>query len=123
MNKTELNRRQPVWLAISEFYLDTDLSKEQIYLILTEFKKSGYTLTQLKDIDFYEVKPIVGSNLNSVAGIWSGFDEAWLLEKIERERIGSWKKGFITRFRRRLFDKARFSYWKRFQDDFSVLPN
>ncbi|MFY0654680.1 MAG: hypothetical protein JXQ96_21785, partial [Cyclobacteriaceae bacterium] len=70
MNSDEIEKRKPVWLAISEFYLDTELETDDALRIRETFRNSGYSLSELKNIDFYEVKPIVGMNLWSTAGEW-----------------------------------------------------
>lgn len=43
----------------------------------------------------HDVFPILYSNLLSVAGVWEGFDEAWLLEQVETRRATErgWVKG------------------------------
>ena len=45
-------------------------------------RESGYTLPELEHILRTEVAPIVGGNLLSVVGVWSGFDLNWLEAQI-----------------------------------------
>jgi hypothetical protein len=80
MDQKEIERRKPVWLAISEFYLDTQLDQNDLDRITNIFKTSKYSITELKYIDFYEVAPIVGRNLLSTAGVWSGFERGMAVE-------------------------------------------
>lgn len=122
MEIIEIEQRKPVWLAISEFYLDTELERNDISRIREIFKKSGYSLNELKDIDFYEVRPIVGLNLSSTAGSWAGFDENWLWNQVQAKTLKrKRKKGFLTSWKRRRFESNQFSYWNKFESDFREL--
>ena len=40
--------------------------------------ESGYDVMQLSEIYLFEVAPVVGNNLWVSAGVWDGFDQAWL---------------------------------------------
>lgn len=82
MHPEETERRKPVWLALSELYLDTELDDDDLKRIALILFQSSYSTEELKDILYYEVAPIVRGNLWTVAGIWSGFDEDWLYKKI-----------------------------------------
>ena len=74
--------RKPIWIALSEFYLDTELQDSDFRHIALTILESPYTLDEVKKINKYEVFPILQVNLLSVAGEWAGFDEAWLVDKI-----------------------------------------
>src|SRR5688572_10265149 len=74
--------RKPIWIALSEFYLDTELQDSDFRHIALTILESPYTLDEVKKINKYEVIPILQVNLLSVAGEWAGFDEAWLVDKI-----------------------------------------
>lgn len=89
--------RIPVWTALSDLYLDNDvsLSYDHIVRILAA---SPYSLDELHEMLMYDVHPALYPNLMSVAGEWAGFEEAWLLERIAtirrqprwRRRISHW---------------------------------
>jgi hypothetical protein len=70
--------RVPVWLALSELYLDTDVSAFHADITRT-LAASPYSLEALQAILFDEVHPALHTNLLQVAGEWAGFDEDWLL--------------------------------------------
>ncbi len=74
----------PVWAALSEFYVDTQLTAQDFDAIASKLVDSGYTLLQVKDIDKYEVRPLLFTNLLSAAGVWSGFDAEWLATNCTR---------------------------------------
>jgi len=81
MTREEIATRKPVWLALSDLYLDTDVSLSYQYIarILAE---SPYSIEELEEILRTEVAPVVAPNLFSVAGEWAGFDEQWLISRI-----------------------------------------
>ncbi|WP_456459630.1 DUF7079 family protein [Reichenbachiella sp.] len=68
-----LENRRKLWLALSELYLDTELTDEDYFRIANEIKDLGFVFGEAKRIDYYEVAPALGANLLSTAGIWSGF--------------------------------------------------
>ena len=78
----DIEQRKPIWKALSEFYLDTKLEDSDLKQIAITFLASPYSLNEVKAIDKYEVFPVLQANLNSIAGVWDGFDEAWLVNKI-----------------------------------------
>ncbi len=89
--------RIPVWNALSDLYLDTDVALSHRYIVRT-LAASPYSLDELHGMLMYDVHPALYPNLMSVAGEWAGFDEAWLLERIQtirrrprwRRRITHW---------------------------------
>lgn len=108
------NRKQ-LWLAISEFYLDTELQEQDYEWIYRVFKQSRLTLQELKAIDLYEVFPTLQANLLSVAGEWAGFDEKWLTEVCtanynkRNSRIFRWK----TRWKNKSLWWMRKDHWEK----------
>ena len=97
LSKDELARRKPVWLALSELWLDTELTEVDINHIATKMVESGYSLAELRVICDSEIAPVVYSNLRSPAGVWDGFDEHWLFEQIiaEMNKPKRWQNAFL----------------------------
>ena len=89
--------RIPVWTALSDLYLDTDVGLSHDHIVRT-LAASPYSLEKLHEMLMYDVHPALYPNLMSVAGEWAGFDEAWLVERIAavrrrprwRRRISHW---------------------------------
>lgn len=79
-----IERRKPVWVALSRFYLDTELSDQELTHIRDVFASSGYSIDEIQEIERNEVRCAIGVNLLGVAGVWSGFDEEWLCNEIIR---------------------------------------
>ncbi len=78
LNSTDIERRKPVWLAMSEFWLDTELEESDLVRIADTLAASEYSVAELENIYLWEVAPVVYLNTYVVAGAWAGFDEEWL---------------------------------------------
>jgi hypothetical protein len=101
--------RKTIWIALSEFYLDTELASEDFDRIADVFNKSGLGINEIKDIDLYEVFPLLQVNLLSMAGAWNGFDEDWLLPECEKRFQR--RENIIHRLNCRFWNN--FFYWMR----------
>jgi hypothetical protein len=71
----EIERKLPVWHALSEFYLDTELQARDYEEIAHRLSASGFTPTQLRAILEQEVAPAFAFNLLDVAGEWLSWRE------------------------------------------------
>ncbi len=77
-----IEERKPIWVALSDFYLDTELQESDFRYIASKIIESPYSFEEVREIDKYEVFPVLQPNLLNVAGEWSGFDEEWLINSI-----------------------------------------
>ena len=59
----EIVRKRPVWLALSEFWLDTELQSEDLKRIAVVLKVSGYDPNDIERIYKFEVAPVVLRNI------------------------------------------------------------
>lgn len=82
MNDKPRDERFPVWDALSEFFLDTELDKEDYKRISKILANSKYTIKELQEILHFEVYPACKWNMFSVAGEWAGFHPAWITDNI-----------------------------------------
>ncbi|MGB3150415.1 MAG: hypothetical protein WBB27_07095 [Maribacter sp.] len=78
-----IEERKPIWIALSDFYLDTELQEATFRYIATKIAESPYSFKKVKEIDKYEIFPVLKNNLLSVAGEWAGFEEEWLVNRIK----------------------------------------
>jgi hypothetical protein len=78
LSDQELRQRLPVWEALSEFWLDTELTETQLEGIAQAIASSPYSVLEVRLIHDYEVAPALYPNLLSMAGEWAGFDTDWL---------------------------------------------
>ncbi|MDV9031932.1 hypothetical protein Q7C30_007470 [Pseudomonas sp. RAC1] len=69
--------RLRVWQALSEFFLDTDVDLSSDGLV-QRLAQTGYTPDQVQCILWNEVYPVLHSNLQSMAGEWAGWTDAFL---------------------------------------------
>ncbi len=99
MDTRELARRQPVWLALSEFYLDTELQPADFKRIKAVFDQSGYSLQELRQIDYDEVGPYLLANLLSVAGEWAAFEKNALLAALTARTTSQPKRSSLLPLR------------------------
>lgn len=87
-NQTIMNRealieeRMPVWSALSELFLDTELQPHDIERISNQLAESTYTTERIEEILRFEVTPPLKWNRMVVAGEWAFFDEDFLRERI-----------------------------------------
>lgn len=78
----QIERRKPVWLALSEMYLDTELADEDHQRIAAVCRAQQLLPDEVRQINYDEVSDVCIANLYSVAGEWAGFDPDWLFEHI-----------------------------------------
>ncbi len=106
----ELEKRIPIWNSISEFYLDTELQNANYEAITNTFLNSDLHLSELKEIDLYEVFPVLKGNLMSVAGEWNGFDEKWLKKACTKTYLK--RKNSLFRWKTKLYNQFLYSMRK-----------
>lgn len=84
LSDQELLSRIPVWEALADFWLDTELVDFQFDHIARVIAASPYSIPEIQAIHSYEVAPAVSANLASMAGEWAGFDSEWLQERCKK---------------------------------------
>ena len=77
-----LKNRKPLWIALSDLFLDIELQDYQHVHIAKAMVESPYTLTEIEEILMLEVFPVCIANLQSVAGDWNGFFADWVCKSI-----------------------------------------
>ena len=78
----EIERRRPVWEALSAVFLDTEIDDAWRAEIVATARASGYSVDELDAILWRELCPVLYVNLLPVAGEWSGFDMAYVEQQI-----------------------------------------
>jgi hypothetical protein len=98
----DLANRTPVWVAMTEFFLDTELTDVTVSYIAKTCAASPYSVPELQRILFTEVWPAFLPNLLSVAGEWAGWPEEFVksrvLERYRPRLYLSWKLNPLKRF-------------------------
>jgi hypothetical protein len=82
----EIAIRRPVWIALANLFLDTDVTTFYASMAQT-LAESPYSMDELRRILDDEVSPVLQTNLLTPAGEWAGFDEEWLVAEASK-RIG-----------------------------------
>jgi hypothetical protein len=102
----DLERRRPVWGALSELFLDTKLDDVAYQSLAGILAQSGYSDAELQAILAGEVHPVCIPNLLSMCGEWAGFEPAELERRIlvnERRPVRKW---FMSRYGRSMVRDA-----------------
>lgn len=115
--------RRQIWLVLSELYLDTELDNTDFDRIISALKQTKLSLAAIKNIDLYEVFPLLQTNLLSVAGEWAGFDQEWLYENCEKNYTKSHKSS-MYRTRVKLYNYffvwMRNDYWLQIEKKWTI---
>lgn len=82
LSESDIEKRLPIWEALSDLFLDTELNETTHKYISKVILESGFEPEEIHNILWKEVFPAVGDNLRSVVGEWAGFDPEWLKERI-----------------------------------------
>jgi hypothetical protein len=96
----EVERRKPVWQALSNMYLDTDNTEEEFQRIAKVIMSAGYSIDEADIINRQEVFPLVGTNLLSVAGdwAWDSYDQELIAHAVvSLRRKSTWFGRLIAR--------------------------
>lgn len=89
--KEDLPRRRWIWQAISDLFLDEEITEDTRRYIARVAAECGYTDEELEVIYRREVAPSVAVNTFSPAGVWGYWDSVWLEKMILRPRgLGYW---------------------------------
>ena len=115
--------RIPIWLALSNLYLDTELQEDFYLDFAQKIKASPYSLEEVKAINKYEVFPVLQSNLTSVAGEWASFEEAWLIERITtrlKKRTKLSRLAVESSFY--MFKRMQKEHWEKLENHYNGHP-
>jgi len=103
----------PVWSALSDLFLDTELQPDQERRIARELSASGYSREELWRIFYDEVAPAFAFNLLDIAGEWA----MWSEDEVREIMLASLRSG--SRFpamawlKKRLFRRHLEREWAR----------
>lgn len=114
LSSQELQSRAPVWEALADFWLDTELVDFEFEHIARVIAESPYSMDEVRDIHDYEVAPAVSANLASVAGEWAGFYSEWLISECRKyaaRRHSPWFRARIW-LQRPLLRSYTARYWQ-----------
>jgi HEAT repeat protein len=85
----DVDRRLPVWQALSKLFVDGELGEERQRQIAHVLKESGFSHAELTEIYEREVAPVCYRHLYSTGGHWDRIELEWLraaiLDHLERQ--------------------------------------
>ena len=115
----DIDERKPIWLVLSQLYLDTELQDFDFQNIANIINQSPYNFEQVKKIDRLEVFPILYANLIVTAGVWDEFDSEWLIKAIvNRIESYSFLKRFIDKIKYKLLASMNKDLWKNIESEY-----
>ena len=82
LNSNDLEKRVPVWSALSELFLDKELDQADFQYIANRIRESGFSTLEAQEILWNEVFPALADNLRIITGEWAYFADDWLQERI-----------------------------------------
>lgn len=89
-----IKNKQQLWIALSELYLDTQLQPNFFLELAKRIYESPFSYKVVREIDKKEVFPVLYQNILSVAGVWDGLDEDWLITSILKKNA---KRNILSR--------------------------
>ena len=96
LSLNEIARRQPVWWALSELFLDTEHSQEWLRKLAETIQNAAFSLNETHDIFLTEVAPAFYLNHLSVAGEWKGWSETYVEERVTQYLRSSAASRFLN---------------------------
>lgn len=105
-------KRLPVWTALGELFLDTELTATDLQAIAKVLEQSPYDVTEVEHILRREVAPAFIGNLMAVAGQWVPWTEDEVREIMNRSLDQGLPGRFFARIRARLHGKMITRDWR-----------
>ena len=119
-----IDDRKPIWIALSELYLDNELQHDDFKYIAEAIIKSPYSLREVKQIDKFEVFPVLQFNLFSITGEWIGFDVEWLTESITlRIKQKSKLQNLGANISYFCFKRFYYNHWKDIKIAYNIIKS
>ncbi|MDF3981398.1 hypothetical protein P3W24_05375 [Luteibacter sp. PPL201] len=82
-----------LWEALSELFLDTEVTDTTVRCIAQVVAQSGVPVPEVEAVLWNDVFPVLYPNLLSVAGEWAGWPREWLREHLQPARGPARRKG------------------------------
>jgi len=93
----EIARRSPIWRALSELFLDTELQPADHQRIAELIRQAGYNVSEAEAILRNEVAPVLFTNMLSMAGEWVPWSEDFVCELVLKRMQQRWRGGTLAR--------------------------
>jgi hypothetical protein len=112
LSDEEIRRRLPVWCALAELFLDTELQPADFARIAAVISGARLSAKEAEKILENEVAPAFLPNALSVAGEWAGWSVEFVKERVLAHLCAGALHGAIAGFRARRHRTLYISAWK-----------
>jgi hypothetical protein len=82
LTQEQCQARLPIWQALSELFLDTELQPYQYAYIARTIREQSLSVQEAEAILWQEIFPVMATNLIQVAGEWAGWTDQWFLKNM-----------------------------------------
>jgi hypothetical protein len=82
LSAEDIEKRLPLWCALSELFLDTELQPADFDRVAAAVVGAGVSADEARETLEKEVAPVFIANALSVAGEWAGWPEDFVRERI-----------------------------------------
>ena len=82
LSEDEIAARLPLWVAMSDLFLDTEPGDQTYARIANVIGHSTFSPDEAETIFRQEVAPSFAANLINVAGEWQGWDEEFVSARV-----------------------------------------
>jgi len=119
---TYSTERRQLWVALSELYLDQEITEHTYRHIAHTIVATGHTFAEARAIDRQEVFPVLFQNLLTTAGVWTGWDEAWLVDAISRSlKRRNWLSRQLYNLAYRIHTRYYADVWQQLERVYAEL--
>ena len=105
-------QKKAVWEAIANIFLDSQLSEDEMNLIIKTLKDSGFNFHDLYEIYADEVAPVFHLNLLVTAGAWGIWSDEDLAQIKPMTYKWYHKLPLVLTFRRFIYTWSSIESWK-----------
>lgn len=112
LSDEEIQNRIPVWCALAQLFLDTELHPADFARIAAVIFQAGLSAEEAEKILNQEVAPAFTSNLLNVAGEWAGWSDEFIKERVLAHLKAKTAQRAIAKIRARGHRSLYMGAWK-----------
>ena len=105
LSAEEIERRLPLWIALSDLFLDTEPTRSTYENIVGTIIDRGFQPEHAEAILREDVAPAFWTNLLAPAGEWQGWEDGLVRERVIRSRRSPISRFGAWLFCRRIVDE------------------
>ncbi|KAF3005262.1 hypothetical protein E8E14_006157 [Neopestalotiopsis sp. 37M] len=103
-----------IYVLLADLFLDSELRPEDARCLAGAIQPTDFTIAEIEHKIKAHLFPVLYPNLAGAAGQWAGFDEDWLLPKIDdaRRKEGSYVHDIWTNLYWYIYGGVIVSRWE-----------